>query len=238
MRRSLLIGVCAATLAAAPALAADLSRPVYTKAPPPPVPVFSWTGIYIGANIGGAWTRDSVTDTLTGATFSTDNSGFIGGGQVGVNYQFSNFVIGAEWDMDGTSLSKTSPTVLTPIGALQASTHTDWIMTLTGRAGLAFDRWLVYAKGGGAWVQDSATLANLTTGASITGSNTSSGWTVGVGAEWAFAPAWSAKLEYDFVRLDNNNFNTLPGDTLTFNRDINLVKAGVNYRFNWFGGGY
>jgi|SRR5579871_2249142 len=238
MRRSLLIGVCAATLAAAPALAADLSRPVYTKAPPPPVPVFSWTGIYIGANIGGVWTRDSVTDTLTGTSFSTDNSGFIGGGQVGVNYQINNFVIGAEWDMDGTSLSKTSPQVLTGIGTLQASTNTDWIMTLTGRAGLAFDRWLLYVKGGGAWVQDSATITNLTFPASVSASNTSSGWTVGVGAEWAFANAWSAKLEYDFVRLDNNNFNTFAGDTLTFNRDFNMVKAGVNYRFNWFGGGY
>jgi outer membrane immunogenic protein len=202
------------------------------------LPVFSWTGLYIGANIGGAWTTDSVTDTLAVVSLSTDNSGFIGGAQVGFNYQINNFVLGVEWDIDGTTLSKTSSTVASAIGTLQASTNTDWISTLTGRAGLAFDRWLFYVKGGGAWVQESATLANLTTGTSVSASNSRSGWTVGVGTEWAFAPPWSAKLEYDFVRLDDFSTSSFTGDTVTFSRDINMVKAGVNYRFDWLGGGY
>jgi outer membrane immunogenic protein len=233
MRKGLLTGACALALVA-PAYAADL--PVKAPPAPPMVPAFSWTGFYVGANIGGAFTRDSVTDNLTGASLSTDNSGFIGGGQVGFNYQVDSWVFGVEWDIDGTTLNKTGPGVVTGIGTLQASTNTDWVSTLTGRIGYAADRWLIYAKGGGAWVQDSATLANLTTGASVSASQVSSGWTVGGGVEWAFAPQWSAKLEYDFVRIDNFNFNTFAGDSLTFNRDINMVKAGVNYRFNW--GGY
>ncbi len=130
MRTSLLIGICAAAFAAAPAIAADLPL----KAPPaPPVPVFSWTGLYIGANIGGAWSNGSITDQVTGANLSSNSSGFIGGGQIGYNYQFNTFVLGVEWDIDGTSIKKTSNVVPTAFGNLQASASTDWISTLTAR---------------------------------------------------------------------------------------------------------
>ena len=235
MRASLLFGICLAALAAAPAIAADL--PLKAPPAPPPVPAFSWTGFYIGANIGGAFTHDTLTDNLTGASLSSDNDGFIGGGQVGYNWQINSWVLGIEGVIDGTTLSRTGPGVVTGIGTLQGHTSTDWISTLTGRVGYAADRWLWYAKGGGAWAQESASITNLGTGASVSASNTRSGWTVGGGIEWAFAQQWSAKLEYDFVRLDNSNFNTFAGDTLTFRRDINMVMAGVNYRFNW-GSGY
>ena len=70
-------------------------------------PVFSWTGFYIGGNLGGAWARGTVSDSLFGLSASSDRSGFIGGGQLGVNYQFSNIVLGAEWDFDWTSLDAT-----------------------------------------------------------------------------------------------------------------------------------
>jgi outer membrane immunogenic protein len=234
MRASLLIGVCVAALAA-PAFAADL--PVKALPPvAPPVPYFSWTGFYIGANIGGAWSNGSITDNLTGASLGSSTDGFIGGGQLGFNYQFNTFVLGVEWDIDGTTLSKTSAAVPTGLGTLQAHVGTDWISTLTARGGFAFDRWLIYAKGGGAWVQNSATFSNLTTGGSASFSNTNSGWTVGVGGEWAFAPQWSAKLEYDYVKLDSWSPSTgtvIAGDTLTLSRNIQMLKAGVNYRFDW-----
>ena len=242
MRTSLLIGICAAAFAAAPAIAADLPL----KAPPaPPVPVFSWTGLYIGANIGGAWSNGSITDQVTGAQLNSNSSGFIGGGQIGYNYQFNTFVLGVEWDIDGTSINKTSNAVavVLPGGAaanLQASASTDWISTLTARFGFAVNRWLIYGKAGGAWVQNSATLTNLTNGASISASNTNSGWTAGVGGEWAFAPQWSAKLEYDHIELDNFSPSTnsiIVNDRLILSRNIDMVKAGVNYRFGW-GGGY
>ena len=85
------------------AIAADLRRPAYT----PPPPVSNWTGFYIGGNLGGAWARGSVNDSLFGLSASSDRSGFIGDGQLGVNYQFSNIVLGAEWDFDWTSLDAT-----------------------------------------------------------------------------------------------------------------------------------
>ncbi len=241
MRSSLLIGICAAAFAVAPAVAADL--PV--KAPPPaPVPVFSWTGLYIGANIGGAWSQGSITDVVTGANLTSDSNGFIGGGQIGYNWQINRWVLGVEWDIDGTTISKTSNLVVTPIGTLQASANTDWISTLTGRIGYGWDNWLFYFKGGGAWVQNSATLTftNLAGAtASVGATNNNSGWTVGLGGEWAFAPQWSAKLEYDWVGLNNwspSTSSVIVNDRLNISRNIQMFKAGINYRFNWGGGVY
>src|SRR5258708_36834525 len=100
---------------------------------------------------------------------------------------------------------------------------------------------MIYAKGGGAWVQNSATLTNLTTGASVGASNTNSGWMAGVGAEWAFSGPWSAKIEYNHVELDNFSPSTasiIINDRLNLNRTFDLVKFGINYRFGWGGGGY
>ena len=108
MKKLLLVSTALTVLFAGSALAADLRRPApaYTPPPPPP-PVFSWTGFYIGGNLGGAWARGNVSDSLFGLSASSDRSGFIGGGQLGVNYQFSNIVLGAEWDFDWTSLDAT-----------------------------------------------------------------------------------------------------------------------------------
>jgi outer membrane immunogenic protein len=233
MRKSLLIGVCASALLAGSALAADL--PVKARpAPIAPIPVFSWTGFYIGANVGGAWSNSTLTESVTGANFSTNNSGFIGGGQFGYNWQFNNnWVLGIEGDIDGTTINKTSNAVPTAIGTLQGSLNTDWIATLGGRIGYTVDHWMFYAKGGGAWVQDSATLSNLTRGTSVSASHTNSGWMAGAGVEWAFAGPWSAKIEYNHIGLDNESVSTL-----NLSRDIDLVKVGVNYRFGWGGGGY
>jgi outer membrane immunogenic protein len=238
MRKSLLLGVCASALVAGSALAADLplkARP----APVAPIPVFSWTGFYLGANIGGAWSNSTLTDNVTGANFSTNNSGFIGGGQFGYNWQVNNnWVLGIEGDIDGTSIHKTSNAVPTAFGTLQGSLNTDWIATLAGRVGYTFDHWMIYGKGGGAWVQNSATLNTLTTGASASVSNTNSGWMAGVGAEWAFAGPWSAKIEYNHIGLDNwspSTSSVILNDRLNLSRNIDLVKFGINYRF---GGGY
>lgn len=232
MRTSLSIIACAAALATGPALAADL--PV--KAPPAPVYVpYNWTGFYIGANIGGAWSNGSLRDNVTGASLSSNSDGFIGGGQLGYNWQMNNWLLGVEWDIDGTDISKTSAAIPTAVGTLQASAKTNWVSTLAGRVGWTADRWLFYFKGGGAWVDNSVTLNNLTTGASGSRSNTNSGWMVGVGTEWAFAPHWSTKLEYNFVQLSDWSpaITTAAGDSLTAKREINMVKVGVNYKFDW-----
>jgi opacity protein-like surface antigen len=100
---------------------------------------------------------------------------------------------------------------------------------------------LLYGKAGGGWVDNNATVTNLTTGASISASNRNSGWVVGAGVEWAIAGNWSAKLEYDFLKLDDLTFGPGPfrGDTFTASREIQMFKVGLNYRFgSLFGGGY
>ena len=101
--KALIASVAFSVLGTAIAGAADM--PV--RAPlPPPLPVFSWTGFYIGGNIGGAWTSNRWTDTFFGTNFNNNNNNngvFIGGGQIGGNYQVGNFVIGGEWDGDWAS---------------------------------------------------------------------------------------------------------------------------------------
>src|SRR6516162_8171155 len=206
------------------------------RAPPPPPAYYSWTGFYIGGNIGGAWAHGSVDDSLFGLSASADRSGFIGGGQLGFNYQFSNIVLGVEWDFDGTSLDATGNGVATRIGFLQGSANTRWVSTLAARFGVAaWNGVLLYGKAGGGWVDNNATVTNLTTGASISASNRNSGWVVGAGVEWALAANLSAKLEYEFLRLDSLTFGPGPflGDTFTTSRDISMLKVGLNYKFGW-----
>ena len=217
------------------ASAADLpvKAPVYA-----PVAVYSWTGFYIGGNVGGAWARGDVTDSIFGLSWDAHHSGFIGGGQVGANYQFSNFVIGVEWDFDWTSISATGPGVVVPgVGTLQGSADTKWITTVAARFGVAWDRALFYGKAGGGWVGNEATITNLTTGASVSQSNTNSGWLVGVGLEYAFTANWTAKIEYDYLGLRSWTWTSpgvfLPADTFTVNRNIQMLKVGVNYKFGY-----
>jgi outer membrane immunogenic protein len=210
-----------------------------TKAPPPPAPVYvpySWTGFYIGGNVGGAWANGSIHDDVTGFEFSASHSGFVGGGQIGFNYQVSNIVFGVEADFDWTSLNATGSGIFFPgIGAfLQGSANTKWITAVAGRLGIAYDRWLFYGKGGGAWVSNEATITDLTTGAEFSRSNTNSGWLVGAGIEWAFTPNWTARIEYDYIGL--RNFTVSPVftvDTFTVNRNIQLATFGLNYKFDW-----
>jgi outer membrane immunogenic protein len=207
----------------------------------------TWTGFYLGGNIGGAWRNDNLSDTLSGLNFSNGNNNgvFIGGGQLGFNWQVSNFVLGFEWDIDGAANNNNAGTAFIPaLGTIQVTSNNRWITTLAARFGVTNGPWLFYGKAGGGWVgNDDFTINNLTTGTSITASNnnTNSGWLVGAGIEWAFAPNWSAKVEYNYLGLDDRTFivpagvpGFLPGDTFTqSNRNIQMVKVGINYLFNW-----
>jgi outer membrane immunogenic protein len=231
------LALLAAMLVPVAAVAADI--PKKAPAPPPPPPVFSWTGFYLGGDIGGAWSNGHITDTLDGINVSTNRSGVIGGFEAGYNYQISNFVFGIEGNFDWTSLGFTGTGVVVPgVGTLQASANTNWVSTLAGRFGVAFNQVLLYGKAGGGWVRNTASITNLTTGGSLSASNTNDGWVVGGGVEWAFNPSWSAKIEYDYVGLNHWGFNgltLLPGDAFTVTRNIEELKLGLNYRFNWGG---
>ena len=237
--------VCAFVVVSGAAFAADLPpRPAPAPYIPAVVPVYNWTGFYIGGNAGAAWTKINVNDSLGDSWSNSQQAVFAGGGQVGANYQFNWLVVGVEADFDWLSNNHNSSNAIsTPIGALQFSANDRWITTLAGRVGVAADNWLFYAKGGGGWVGvNNPTLTNLTTGGSISvsNSNSNSGWLAGAGIEWAFAPNWTAKIEYDFLGLNNSSL-TVPvgtpiigGDVITVtNRDVQTLTVGLNYLFNW-----
>jgi opacity protein-like surface antigen len=226
--------VGAVVLANAGAACADGSSGGVThlyEAPPPPPP-FRWSGLYIGGNIGGAWVTGTFTDNFTDASFDTNHSGFIGGGQLGFNYQIRNLVLGVEWDFDWTSLDETGRGVFVPsFGVLRASAETDWVTTLAARIGLVNDRWLVYIRVGGGWVHNTASLTNLTSGVSASASDTSGGFLVGGGVEYAFTPHWTARAEYTLLDLPDRTATGFFGNTFTFERDIEMLKVGLNYKF-------
>ena len=235
--------------AASAALAADLPAPalppIYAPTPPP---VYNWTGFYIGGNLGGGLSTSSFSDPL-GNVFAEFNGGgtFLGGGQVGINYQFwGGVVIGAEADFDWLPNTNTAiSTLANPPGMTTGSTATltinnRWLTSVTGRVGYAFDRVLFYGKGGGAWVgSDNPTVAVGGAPVTIATSNSNWGWTGGLGVEWAFWGNWSARFEYDFVGLNSQAF-TIPasvgglpaGDQFSSsNRNIQMGNVGLNYKF-------
>jgi outer membrane immunogenic protein len=250
MNKALIAGVALIALSTGVASAADLS----VKAPPalvyaPPVYAFTWTGFYIGGNIGAAWAQSEWTDSLFGLDWGRTSDGrFIGGGQIGFNYQFagSSFVIGAEADFDWVgNHNGNGVTVVGPLGhGFNVVSNDTWITTLAARLGFAADRALFYGKFGGGWVGNNGfTVTDLTTGGAFTSSsNTASGWLVGAGIEYAFTNNWTVKLEYDYLGLPGRTFvvtgtviPALAGDTITSNHNVQELKLGVNYLFN-FGG--
>jgi outer membrane immunogenic protein len=231
--RSLLI---AAALCGAPfvaAGAADMSTPQATaKAPayaPPPINIYNWTGFYVGAHLGGAWSSANWTDPVSGLGDNPTSSGIIGGGQLGYNYQIGPWVLGLEGDFSGTSLSGSD----TDIAGFTHSTNTDWTSTVTGRLGYAVNRALFYAKGGAAFANERNTVTSPLGLLSATGTSTQTGWTAGAGIEYAIDPKWSARIEYDYLGFGSQGVSGPVPGTLPGSVDLNIqrVMAGINYRF-------
>ena len=189
-------------------------------APPAPPPPYNWSGFYVGANFGGAWTNGSLN--IPNNNFYGGLTEFIGGVQAGYNVQADHLLFGVEGDFDGATFSH--PALPTPT---LGSVSQNWIGTLAGRIGLVEDRWLIYGKVGGGWVHSNAIL-NFP-GVSWSGSNTGSGWLVGAGLEYGFKSHWTVRLEYDFLSLANWTSPTVP--PVQLNRDVQMVKAGINYKF-------
>jgi outer membrane immunogenic protein len=276
MKKFLLLS--SAIVAAGPALAADL--PV--KAPPIAAAVpYTWTGCHVGGHVGGAWDRTTYSDPGTlappifggapiltqnfanpGQSFSANSQGaFLGGVQAGCDYEFaSHWVIGIGGDASWTNLNSLTDDPFfggKNNAPVRFSARTDEIATLTGRVGYAWDRVLVYGKGGAAYARDryaqnnsfginNAFLGcnNGIVGGTLVGCNTAGsadrwGWTAGVGVEWAFATNWSAMIEYDHYGFDtrtlsmnvlNNSVPVIPAN-LNVRHDIDTIKVGINYRF-------
>ena len=217
MYQLLKISLVAAALTASPVMAqaADHRPPAYRAAPA--VPYYNWTGFYLGAHAGFG---------------STDGeSGVLGGGQVGFNYQAGQWVLGVEGTFSATSISESATVVVPGVGVATGDASLDWLTTVAFRAGWAFDRWLVYGKFGAAWANVSGNATATIIGGptvSVSVDDTVSGWVFGLGTEYAFLNNWSAKFEYNL--LDFNNDVGTDGT-------VHVFKAGLNYRFT-FGPGF
>jgi outer membrane immunogenic protein len=251
-RRSLsLVTAAVIGLAASQALAADLPRKAPAYVPPAPPPV-TWTGCYIGGNVGGIFGRRSADFGSFGSLSSNSNSGFAGGGQIGCDYQFAGgWVIGIRDMFDGSSLSRDRAFSLPAVPAVggvggfpgaSGTVHlkNSWFDTLTGRVGYSFTpAWMLYGQGGVAWAKNSADV-NINGIQVGSADRTRTGWTAGGGVEWMFAPHWSAFLEGNYMDFGSTNRNIVAVNTVcaagcafSTKATATSVLVGVNYRFNW-----
>jgi outer membrane immunogenic protein len=243
------------------AFAADMPTPVpvYSKAPMM-APAYSWTGLYIGGNVGYSWmsSTDQIVGTDPGGTafiagfgiptaLPLSASSFIGGGQVGYNWQFAPaWVVGVEADYSGTHLDATTTVVSTGNTRPMTATQTlDTLGTVRGRLGVTpVDRVLTYFTGGYAYGNGSLSTAlsnvngcagnNCQAGAT---SGTLSGWTIGGGVEWAFAGNWIARAEYLYVDLGSLSHPMrdpgFPLNNFAASADFksSIVRAALSYKF-------
>ncbi|HWL05717.1 MAG TPA: outer membrane protein [Xanthobacteraceae bacterium] len=232
-------GVLAALAGSAitlPALAADM--PIYHKAPPiqphyAPVPVmlFNWTGFYVGGNLGYLWTNGSGNATVGGVAGPVrgDGSGFVGGGQLGFNYQMSSIVLGAELDFQGSGASGTVSGGTLPV-VYSGTSKMPWFGTARGRVGYAFDNWMVYATGGVAFGETRVSGFSSNFGA-FSGKANFASWTLGGGLETALYGNWSVKGEYLYLGSPSKVPVVPTTTSLSGSTSTHLLRTGVNYRF-------
>jgi outer membrane immunogenic protein len=238
MRRLTAAGFSFAMLSGA--AAADAPPPIYGAPPgvytfaPPVIRLYSWTGLYVGAHAGAGWNDSLVSD---------EDATFIGGAQVGFNVRAGNAIFGLEGQFTGSADDggddNGGTLVILPGGVTGGfESEIDWLATLTGRAGIAWDRSLFYLKGGAAWARNRYDgFVSLGPAASVSGEETRSGWTVGIGYEYAFRSAWSVRLEYLFMDFGSDSI-ALNGPAGRFevsdvDQQVHAVTLGINYRFDW-----
>ncbi len=215
--------------------------------PAAPVSAYNWTGCYIGGNLGGGWSRQDQhrTDRIgVGAAAPADygsetDSGFVGGGQVGCDYQFAaTWVVGIRGQFDWASLSGSHALPTFPTFTMHDKTTS--FGTGTVRLGYSVQPTvLVYGQGGVAWIRNKDTLLQPNGSLSESASWTEIGWTVGGGVEWAFAPNWSVFAEYNYMDFGTNSiqFNAAPGlvpvgEHIHVKQTVQTILVGLNYRFS------
>ena len=258
--KKVLVAAALAGLSATSALAADLPPLTYTKAPLM-TPALNWTGWYVGLSAGGTWAHIDTQTTLPfafagvnvpvyGAASSPtlDPSGFVGGGQIGYNYQAGRWLFGIEADIQALSDKKSIVTSITPPGSptltAVTSVSANWLATVRGRLGITAGNLLLYGTGGLA-VADLKYAQNsiyspcgpgiCAESASI--SSTKAGWAAGGGFEYAMSRNWSVKGEYLYTQFKGVSTSGLESAFFTTflhntgNYGINIARAGVNYRF-------
>jgi outer membrane immunogenic protein len=252
MKRFLLAAVAFGALLSGSAVAADMD----VKAPPYRAPaMYSWSGCYIGVHGGWGWGSEHVsTHSYLGAVatrtneVSLDTCGALVGGQVGCDYQFAgNLLFGIQGDYAGTRITGDiqDPHTGSSINDVLRF-ETSRIASVTGRLGITgwANQALIYVKGGGAWAQNKYDFRSADRFALRGIYDISySGWTIGAGAEWAFARSWSVFVEYNHYDFGNatttlalRNFGgAFSEDYQAKTPTIDTVKFGINYRFNFAG---
>jgi outer membrane immunogenic protein len=257
--KKLATAIAAIALIGTPALAADMA--VKAPPPPPPAPIYNWTGFYLGGHAGYGWDNDSVNFSgLVPPVFdvgaiprslSVHPKGFIGGGQIGYNWQVSPiWLVGIEGDLSGADIHGSTSYFFPGLGQAAPVTTTvdkslEWFATLRGRLGLVFDRLLVYGTGGAAFGRVKMNfLANAPLASSFeTGSvsETKTGWSAGAGAEYALGGNWSVMFQwlyFDLGEVTASGPQVLSGRPQPFtltaraNTKGNVVWAGLNYQFH------
>lgn len=204
---------------ASPSFAADMPggyREPYVS------PIFSWSGFYVGLNAAYGWgTSDWTGSVISG---SSSPAGGLFGATLGLNGQSGNFVFGLEGDVDGNWMRDSNSTGF--CSAMGCGIQTSWFATVRGRIGYAFDRALVYATVGGAFGDLQMSAAGLTV------TSDRSGWTAGLGLEYAFLGPWSGKIEYLYSDLGTATCGTaVCGADTTVSFKTNMIRLGINYRF-------
>ncbi|MDT2021744.1 porin family protein [Methylocella sp. CPCC 101449] len=221
MRHLLLGSVAAFALVAGGAQAADLPR---RAAPPAPVyvaPIFTWTGFYVGAQVGGGWGRTE----FGGLTYNAN--GVVGGLHAGYNLQFGSIVAGVEGDIEATSLKGS-----TTIGINTFKTTVPWQGSLRARLGVGFDRALIYVTGGVAFagLKHEVFIPPF----ALSNQSTRTGWTLGGGVEYAFSPTWSIRAEYRYTDYGRYTASFFPFGAANTRFKENAVRVGLSYRFGGF----
>jgi len=247
LKKSLLASASFGAIALATgAQAADMApRPVY-KAPAPAAIPFTWSGFYIGANIGAAWGRSSATDdpaasselwigSGTVGSVDANNTGIIGGLQLGYNWQFASLVVGLEGDISFSSLDHTVPVTTAPAVGDTYRSRLSTLGTIRGRVGWAFDRLLVYGTGGVAFASLKDEYFDPAIPFTVSPSSGITGWTAGGGIEYALADHWTVRGEYLHVGFPDRSAGVLPfvstAYIFTFKDSLDIVRVGINYKF-------
>jgi len=243
----------AALLCAGSANAADLAVPAYKA--PVVAPAFSWTGWYIGGNIGGGWGESTSTNAnylgfdLASVGFDTSPlsskpSGIIGGGQIGYDWQFNpSWVAGVVADFQGADIkgTATQPNFLgVPDWTATTSESLRSLGTVRGRLGWTAGNWMVYGSGGGAYGSVSSTYnvsssaPNQTGGELSFGANSETrfGWAGGVGVNYAMTQNWIVGLDYLHYDLGRTSVSD-PAGALIMDQKVggDIVRGVINYKF-------
>jgi outer membrane immunogenic protein len=247
-RALLATATCVVFLAAGqPGEAADIGR-MPTKAPPAmaPVPVENWTGVYVGGNAGYSWGRTDLNYNFDGAPAARttlDPNSFLGGGQIGFNWQLGTLVLGVEGDLawrHGTDAATfTSGNVFGDFASF--STEQNWVGTVRPRVGFAADHWLFYGTGGVAFGDLKHAYTETRPGVltrTASDSETKAGWTAGGGVEYAFTNQWSLGVEYLYMDFGSSTLaqpvtGPVPPSSASFDDKSHALRAKLNYKFNW-----